>query len=444
MNIDQAIDFIHGAQYTGKKNGLENTRALLDEISVPYTPVPAIHVAGTNGKGSVCAMLNGMLTALGYRVGLYTSPFLQNYQERIMLQGKPAQDELIISGVEAVQAAARRLHKKGIDVTTFEIGTALAYWVFYTQKVDVAIIEVGLGGKFDSTNVMTPKVSVITTIDYDHMEILGNTLGEIAWAKAGIIKKQVPVVVHPQNSKEAMDVISKTAKEKQAPTTFLTQNQIQKANYQKDYMTADFYLDPCQPYFFKVPLAGAYQGENALTALAALRLFIEQDFEKVYNKVHEGLTKVLWPGRLEYVYQKGHTFLLEGAHNIQGLKGLKAHLKAYAPAETLLLLGMLKDKVNKDVVAEIKAMDWPVITVPVNSPRALDPVELQHLLENQGVKVLQRAKGLDQAITKGKAYITTKEQGLIVIAGSLYLVGEARKYLHLPHQVYQSDGPKGD
>ena len=263
MNINQAIDFIHGAQYTGKKNGLENTKALLDEIKVSYTPVPAIHVAGTNGKGSICAMLNGMLMELGYKVGLYTSPFLQTYQERICINGLPVKDELMIEGITIIKAATNRLADKGIYVTTFEIGTALAYWIFTKEKVDAAVIEVGLGGRYDSTNVMTPKVSVITTIDYDHMEVLGSTLAEIAYAKAGIIKKEVPVVVHPDNQREAIKVIAQSAKEQGVPLHLLHQNQMTAPQYAKDHMAAEFELLNQEKFAFMVPLAGAYQGQNA-------------------------------------------------------------------------------------------------------------------------------------------------------------------------------------
>lgn len=444
MNINEAIDFIHGAQYRGKKNGLENTRALLNGIEIPCTPVPAIHVAGTNGKGSVCAMLNGMLMALGYKVGLYTSPFLQIYQERICINGLPVADEVLIRGVEVIKAAAARLEAEDIHVTTFEIGTALAYWIFAEEKVDAAVIEVGLGGRFDSTNVITPKVSVITTIDYDHMDMLGNTLEEIAYAKAGIIKKGVAVVIHPDNQQQAVRVITQEADKQQAPVILLQKKQIQNPHYEKNFMQADFELTNRGLFSFKVPLAGAYQGENALTALAALNSFIDEDIKTVYNKVYLGLSCVNWPGRLEYVTYDGENYLLEGAHNTQGLKGLKAHLAAFAPANTLMVYGMLKDKINADTLGVLKEMNFPFITVTVDSARSLEGAELKELLEKEGVLVLGSAKTLAEGLLLAKMYLTDKADTLTVIAGSLYLVGEGRKLFHLPHSVIKKSEQKGE
>ncbi len=440
MNAAQAIDFIHGAQYTGKKNGLENTRELLKELNLSVKQVPAIHVAGTNGKGSVCAMLNGMLMEMGYKVGLYTSPFLQHYQERIRVNGLPIYNNELINGVQKIKEASWNLEKKEISVTTFEIGTALALWYFEQEKVDVAIIESGLGGRFDSTNILMPKVSVITTIDYDHMAILGYQLSEIAYAKAGIIKKQIPVVVHPINQPEALEVIKKEAELKQAQLVLLNQNQIQNSFYEKKYMVGDFVLGKNEKYTFKIPFSGKYQGENALTALKTLELFTGKNMKTIYPKAFIGLQKVLWPGRLEYAKIKETTYLLEGAHNAQGLKGLRDHLEAYAPEKTMIVFGILEDKLNEEVLKVLKKLPYPFITVTINTPRSIKGEKLKQIFELQGIKVLAYTNHLQEAILLANENIGMDlSQGLVVIAGSLYLVGEGRTLLNLPNKVVKTN-----
>lgn len=186
-NAQEVIAAIHGARYTGHKVGLQNTRALLDALGLNCR-VPAIHVAGTNGKGSVCAMVERVLRQAGYRTGLYTSPFLQAYNERIRLDGAPVSDALLEQYGNQVLDAAEKLHGQGIQPTAFELGTALALLIFQAQQVDLMVIEVGLGGRLDPTNVITPLVSVITAIGLDHMQLLGDTVEQIAGEKAGIIK----------------------------------------------------------------------------------------------------------------------------------------------------------------------------------------------------------------------------------------------------------------
>ncbi len=423
MNAAQAIAYIHGAQYTGAKNGLENTRALLEKLQLPMTPAPCIHVAGTNGKGSVCAMLDSMLRACGLKVGLYTSPFLQVYNERIRLNGMPVSDTVLADAVTRVKQAADSLEDQGIRPTAFELGTATAFLIFHEAKVDIAVIEVGLGGRLDPTNVITPLVSVITALGMDHMAYLGDTLEKIAGEKAGIIKPGVPVVLYPARP-EAEAVVRAAAEEKGAPLYSLRHRQAVFHQADAFGSRADFVLPGRLMEDVLIPLPGLHQVENALTALSALDVLT--GFHVTREAMCRGMAKVRWPARLEWIHTSPRV-LLDGAHNPQGVEALQKFVELFLHKEKrVLLTGVLREKLSEAMIRDMAALAPAAVTITPDNHRAMPAGELAALLREEGCQAEEAEDlkaGLDQAIK------LAGPDGVIIAAGSLYMAGALRSLL---------------
>lgn len=426
MNANDIIEAIHAARYTGEKVGLQNTRALLDALNVPYTPVPAIHVAGTNGKGSVCAMVESILRHGGYRTGLYTSPFLQKYNERIRLNGVPITDDLLVTYGTLVLAAGEKLKSQGIHPTAFELGTALSFLTFFMEKVDIAVIEVGLGGRLDPTNVITPLVSVITAIGLDHTHILGDTLEKIAGEKACIIKHKVPAIVHPC-AEEVAQVIQNKAKEMDAPCRLLSQGQIACLEADAYGACCQFKLDDAHEITLPIPLPGAHQQGNALTAFGAVDAVAGMGYPVPMEAIIQGMKAVHWPARLEWVNDH---LLIDGAHNAQGARALENYMSTYwGDRKRVLLTGVLEEKLENNMLHSLCTLADQVVTITPDSPRAMTGEALAKMFEGAGKKV-SFAPDLLSGYEMAKAL--AGNQGMVVVAGSLYLAGELRKTLGLP------------
>ncbi len=425
MNAQEAVNFIHAAQYSGAKNGLENTRALLKQFNIPETPVPAIHVAGTNGKGSVCAMLSSMLCAAKLKVGLYTSPFLQFYNERIRINGIPVSDDVLVKAVTKVKNAAEALADRNIHPTAFELGTAVAFWVFFTQKVDIAVVEVGLGGRLDPTNVITPLVSVITALGMDHMEYLGDTLEKIAVEKAGIAKPGVPLVLYPAKP-EVEAVVQSLCEQKQAPLYALRHRQAMFHQADAFLSRADFELPGGKMEDVIIPLPGLHQVENALTALTVLEIL--PDFLISRTAMRKGMEQVRWPARLEWT-DTIPKVLLDGAHNPQGMKALRQYVELFLNShKRVLLTGVLREKLSDDMLRDMASLASNAVTITPDNHRALPASELADMLQEEGCTA-QAASTLDDALRKAQEL--AGPNGVIIAAGSLYLAGALRSLLGL-------------
>ncbi len=425
MNAAQAIAYIHGAQYTGAKNGLENTRELLNQLQIPMTPVPAIHVAGTNGKGSVCAMLDSMLRACGLKVGLYTSPFLQFYNERIRINGTPVSDDVLSRAVTRVKEAADSLQIKGICPTAFELGTATSFLIFREEKVDIAVVEVGLGGRLDPTNVITPLVSVITALGMDHMAYLGDTLEKIAGEKAGIIKPGIPAVLYPARQ-EAEAVVRAVCVQKQASLTALRHRQAVFHQADAFGSRADFDLPRGKMEDVYIPLPGLHQVENALTALAALDLLT--GFPISREKMRKGMECVRWPARLEWIGNSPRV-LLDGAHNPQGVEALRSFSDLFLHKEKrVLLTGVLREKLNSKMIEDLASLAEQAVTVTPDNHRAMPAIELAELFKEEGCAA-EAAASLEEGLQL--AMELAGPEGVIIAAGSLYLAGALRGMLGL-------------
>lgn len=423
MNAAQAVAYIHAAQYTGAKNGLKNTRALLDKLHLPMTPAPCIHVAGTNGKGSVCAMMDSMLRAGGFKVGLYTSPFLQTYNERIRTNGAPVSDELLAAAVSRVKEAADALEAQGIRPTAFELGTATAFLIFHEAQIDIAVIEVGLGGRLDPTNVVTPLVSVIAALGMDHMAYLGDTLEKIAGEKAGIVKPGVPVVLYPARQ-EAEAVVRAAAEEKGAPLISLRHRQAVFRQAGAFGTQADFDLPGGPMEDVLIPLPGLHQVENALTALAALDAL--QGFHVTREAMRRGMAKVRWPARLEWI-DGAPRVLLDGAHNPQGVEALRKFTELFLNREKrVLLTGVLREKLSEAMVRDMAALANAAVTVTPDNRRAMPADELAAFFREEGCQA-EGAQSLQAGLTRAREL--AGPGGVIIAAGSLYMAGALRGLL---------------
>ena len=379
MTEKEAIEKIHSVYPTGCKNGLENMRALMGRLGNPQEKLTMVHVAGTNGKGSCCAMIERMLRAAGYKTGLYTSPYIEVYNERIRINGEPIAGDKLAALVESVWPAVEACEKDGVQITEFELGTALAFCCFAKEKVNVAVIEVGLGGRLDPTNIITPAVSVITEVGMDHMQFLGDTIEQIALEKAGIMKPGVPVVLGRQE-KAARGVLLAAAKGKELPILSLTAENVKE---ERTRIAFDVAFGGERLKALTVSLCGRHQADNACAALGALLALKKKGMKIPTSAVRAGLADVHWPGRLEYFGR----VLLDGAHNDPGVRALCGYLDRWMPKEnTVLISAMMRDKETEKMCQRLAARVRCVVCTQPNIPRAMPAGELAKEFEAQGIR----------------------------------------------------------
>lgn len=428
MNYKEAMDYISSVGRFGSNYGLERTFRLLEILGSPQDKIKLIHVAGTNGKGSTTSMITKILRGFGYRVGMYTSPYLEEFEERIQINGENIPKDTLVNVLEEVKCAVEKVIKEGYDhPTEFEILTALTFLYFYNEKVDYGVIEVGLGGRMDSTNVLNPIVSVITSISLDHMHILGDTLGKIAYEKAGIIKEEIPVVLYPQKQ-EAEDVILEKAKEKHSKIYFVEKDDGKLININSDDIYQEVEIKGINNiYKVKLPLLGEHQILNLAVAIKAVEvLFNIDNIEINKNRIEDSLMDVKWIGRLE-VLRKNPLIVIDGAHNIDGIKSLKESVQKYFKYKKIyLLLGILADKQVKEMIEEITPMAEKVYALTPHSDRA----ELSEDLKNEIIKVNPNTVALESYEESFKlALKEANAEDMILVSGSLYMIGDMRKII---------------
>ena len=419
MTEQEAIAKIHSVYPTGKKNGVENMRALMARLGNVQGAVPMIHVAGTNGKGSCCAMMERILREAGYKTGLYSSPYIEKYNERIRINGKPVSGELLVQLVERVWPAYEDCEKNGVFITEFELGTALAFLAFEMEKVDIAIIEVGLGGRLDPTNIISPVVSVITEVGMDHMQFLGNTIGEIALEKAGIMKPGMPVALGPQ-VKEALTVLSAAAKGLNCPVYDPDADNVRETSRN---VTFDVRLKGETIRDLTVSLRGRHQAENACAALGAIEALRAKGFAVPTAAIRAGMADVSWPGRLEYF---GHV-ILDGAHNDPGVRALCGYCDAWLEKEkTVLLSGMMQDKDVAQMTKRLSSRVRCVVCTQPGVPREMAAEDLAAAFNAHGIKAYAEP---DVKAALARARSIAGPEGTVLCAGSLYLIGAVRTLL---------------
>jgi dihydrofolate synthase/folylpolyglutamate synthase len=409
MTYPEAIAFLYKLRWFGAKLGLRNTLRLAELAGNPHHGLRFIHVAGTNGKGSTCAMLESIYRRAGLRTGLFTSPHLVAFSERIQVNREPISEAEVVRQTAALQPILREFPTDE-HPTFFEVVTVMAMKVFAERNCDLVLWETGLGGRLDATNIVNPLASVITNIQYDHQKWLGKTLASIAAEKAGIIKPGRPVVTAAE-SPEALEVILEAAKNQNAPLTRVS--------------GADRDQPPLDR--IRLPLPGEHQKLNAAAALATVRVLTDQ-LPVGDSDIVEGLERVHWPGRLQLVRRpNGREILLDGAHNVGGAEILARALQTeFKHTTPTLVLGILADKDWKEMCEILAPHAARILLVPVHSERTAQPDELASACRAVNPQAqIMCLPSLSAALER------TGSDPFITVAGSLYLVGEAMEILKL-------------
>ncbi|MEW6375640.1 MAG: folylpolyglutamate synthase/dihydrofolate synthase family protein [Thermodesulfobacteriota bacterium] len=418
----QSLDYLYGLEKFGMIFGLTQVERILEAIGNPHREIQTIHIGGTNGKGSTAAITASILQREGYRVGLYTSPHLIRFTERIKVNEKEIEREEVATLTEWMR---ERIEAAGITppFTFFDFTTAMALLYFKQKMVDVAVLEVGLGGRFDSTNVVDPLLSVITNIAKDHEEYLGRSILKIAKEKAGIIKQGRPLVT-AATQPQALRLFSKTCREKGSPYFRVGKEfrYVQAEEGSFDYEGLHRKL-----WSLHLNLRGFHQIVNATTALGAMEVLEDLGYPVSTDAMVEGLKAVEWPGRLEMVYSSPKV-VLDGAHNPAGALALKDSLeKEFQYQHLVLLIGIMKDKDVKSILHLLSPLADHIILTRPHNDRAAPPALLKKALGQNGKKA-EIIEELKEAIDRGLSM--TAAEDLLCITGSLYTVGEAEAYFH--------------
>lgn len=425
LTYSATLDYLFALRRFGVKLGLEAITDILQQLKNPQHQYATLHIAGTNGKGSSAAMLAAMLQAGGYRVGLYTSPHLIDFRERIRVQGAEISEKAVCELTESI----RRLVDRDGSLTFFEFTTALAFHYFYQQQVDIAVVEVGLGGRCDATNVLNPLGVLITGIGMDHEMHLGSTLHAIAREKAGIIHSQVPVVLG-QMSESVRQTFEHVAQTNGAP---LYRHGQEFSVFQTTKNTFSYYGFTSEFVNLQTNLLGCHQMHNAGNALALLEAATAQQFPLSFDAIKSGLQHVRWKGRLEVV-QYNPMVILDGAHNPLGAQVLfdflQAQLHDACGGKLIVVLGMMHDKQHAEFLRILCPLIDTVIVTQLQMSRSMTVDELQHVVPQDQMKLCMMSD-------PWKAYCKALEMAtpadVICVTGSLFLVGEMLQHLTPPH-----------
>jgi len=416
------LDWLNSYQFHGIKPGLKRIKEILKRLGNPHQNFVTVHIAGTNGKGSTSAILSEILSQHGLKVGLYTSPHLFRINERFKVNGKEIEDYKLNEYLKRI-----KLELKDYPATYFEITTALAFLYFFEEKVDIAVIECGLGGRLDATNVIKPEVSIITSIGWDHTKYLGNTLEKIALEKAGIMKKETPCVLGSV-SENLIPIFQKKEALLNAPLYVwgrdfsIELNKKGNWNYKGDFSFKDL----------KLNLKGLYQGNNLSCALKALEILEKRGFLKISEeKLKIALAKVKMPGRYETLKIKDKTILIDTAHNLDGFIALKASLIKDNFKDFLLVLGITNDDGEKPfgkMLEILTPLAKEIYLCQFNSPRKIVTLEDWKLALKNLQLNLDKVKLIENCQKAVKMSLESNEKNILV-TGSIYFVGEYLKYL---------------
>ncbi len=414
-NAAEAIDYIHSLSRFGKKSGLSNISLMLERLENPHKGMRFVHIAGTNGKGSVSNMIKNILINNGYKVGYYTSPYIEFFSERICIGNDMISDDDLVFYTNRVIEAS-----KDINPIEFEFITAMAFLYFKEKACDIVVLEVGLGGRLDATNVIdTPLVNVITPIGYDHTQILGKTLSEIAFEKAGTIKEKSTVVISAQMNDEAKRVISKRCEENCAKLIFPSHSP-ENVSYSLSGTSFDY-----GGKRYSLSLLGTYQVDNAVTAIEAARTLMPK-INLNEDDIVKGLSSSFWKCRFE-IRGSSPTTVLDGAHNSHGIKALMQSTDIYFPnRKKVFLFSMLGEKDWEDSIDLISHHCNSIVLTKVPSIRPTQTEEMLNYIKNKGIACTY-IESYTEAYQKAKTLAGT--DGVVVVFGSLYLSGALRQYV---------------
>jgi len=423
VNYQQAIEYIHGTLKFGSKLGLENISRLLELMGSPHKKLKYVHVAGTNGKGSTVSFISSILISQGYRTGIYISPYLQRFTERIKIDNEEIGEDDLARITAFVKSKIEIMISQGYNhPTEFEIVTAIAFQYYFEKDCDIVVLEVGLGGRYDSTNVIeNPLAAVITTINYDHMNILGDTLAKIAYEKAGIIKPGCNVVLYPQDI-EAEQVIERECDKKKAIIHKLKQEDIRILK--SDIEAQIFDYDNISG--LEISLLGQHQIYNACLAVkTALVISQTSSFTITEQAIRKGLKNAKWPGRFE-ILNKNPYVIIDGAHNEQGAVKLYQALNSYFPGKKIIFIfGVLGDKEVIKMIEAVAPIARCFIAVAPLSERALPASKLSAILRNYCNNTFV-SDTIKEAVEK--SLFLADSDDVICAFGSLYYIGVIRDY----------------
>ncbi len=420
MTYDEAIQYIHGVSNFFCKPGLERIKELCLGLGNPQNHLKFIHVAGTNGKGSVCSMLNSILCSAGYKVGLYTSPYVREFNERMRINGENIPNDTLARITERVRAVAEKMAD---SPTEFELITAIGFEYFKEESCDIVILEVGMGGRLDATNIIErPLLSVITGISIDHTAFLGNTVEQIAAEKAGIIKQNSVTLWGGEDADAEVKIIEKSTE---------MQSTLYKTDYSKLKIT-NFDLDGTtfnyrQRDDVEINLLGSYQPKNAAIVLDAIDILTRLGLKISEEAVKSGLKAAKWPARFEII-QKTPTVIFDGAHNPQGISAATQSLKSYfGDKKVVVLTGVLRDKDYNAIADSLSQVACSAYTITPNNPRALSSEKYANVLKKHGITAIP-CSSIREALTLGIQKAGELDTSLVCL-GSLYTYAEVIKAL---------------
>ena len=417
MDYKEALEYINGVSWRGSRLGLERISELLVRLGDPQKELRYVHVAGTNGKGSISAMLASVLKKAGLKTGLFTSPYLRSFNERMQINGRMIEDREVASLVEEIKPVADAMDE---HPTEFEMMTAAALLWFARQHCDIAVIEVGLGGRYDATNVIPcPDCCVIANIGLDHTAILGDTPEEIAFEKAGIIKDGAPVVLYQQYG-EVMEVIRDVCFDRGAELTVPDFDDIIP-----EFDSRDGQVFSYKGQSYAIPLLGAHQLRNAAIVLETVEVLRRQGWNIEHEAVEAGLYSVSWPARFEIVHTDEPWFVVDGGHNPQCAAALAESIEQYFPdCRRVLLMGVLKDKDYRRIAEILAPLFDAYVCVTPKSDRALEGAQLAELFKKYG-KEVQVCGSIGEGVDTARD-IAQELEGMVCACGSLYICGDIR------------------
>ena len=438
-------DFERSQHFPGHSGWhIERMMMLSERLGDVQNATPSVHVAGTKGKGSVSALITSILTQAGYRAGFFSSPHLHSVRERIRVGLEPVSKSEYAALVAKVWSAVQETGREGGygGVSFFEMMTAMALVHFRDVRADFQVLEVGLGGRLDATNIVTPEVSVITSISLDHVATLGGTIAKIAAEKAGIIKPGVPCVIAPQRNADAVDVFRQTARERGSPM-LLVQETFEWEKTAQDLNGQSFILrrrDGGTEYSLRTPLLGEYQLENAAAAVAAAETLAERGYHIPKSAAQAGVRKVKWSGRFQVFERDGKTIVVDGAHNPYSMRRLVESLREYAPAKTggtVLVFGSLGGHSASGMLDALAVLDPTAIAVQTRHPRSARAEATANLMRERGINPADEFTTVSAGLKR--ALQTAGQDDLILCAGSLAVAGEAIEALEgIEPEIYEN------
>ena len=429
MDYQESLAYLDELAVFGIKPGLQRIHRLLELLGRPQNCYRTLHVTGTNGKGSVSSMLAEILRTSSIRAGLYISPHLESYTERIQIDGQPVSEQEFADVLETVRDGVQKMLAEGMESPTqFEVLTAMAFLAFAKRKVEYAVIEVGLGGLLDSTNVIVPELSVITNVSMEHADRCGGTLEGIAHHKAGIIKQGVPVVTAAKG--KALEIIRSEAVG-EAAELFAEGEDFRAECISHDQNSQNMRWKARRPVSFEQPyklrLLGNYQRENSAVAWMAALLLKERDARITTENIVKAMEQTVWPGRFEHFALAGQEIILDGAHNPAGMEQLRESLDAFFPSKRrVFLLGILRDKEIAAMFGELLRPEDQVVLASPASERAAQPETILGLAKRHA-RYVEAVDDMKEALHRALAL--ADREALLVVSGSLYLIGGIRSLL---------------